>query len=183
MKQLLCAVFLIALAAPGALAQETYPRMEIYGGTSYVRDGELDLNGFHTAAAYNIKHWFGIKGDVSGVYGQSTVYSYPSVISVDLSEYAAAAGPQFTIRQGRISAFAHALAGLGRMSGATPRIYGAQVTVTFSAFLLEAGGGVDLRLVDRIALRLVQVDYLSFWPEDGGRNDAVRIGGGIVIRF
>jgi peptidoglycan-associated lipoprotein len=54
-----------------------------------------------------------------------------------------------------------------------------------NSFAFSAGGGVDLRLSQRIALRVLQADYLytELPNARGDRQNNPRIGGGIVVRL
>jgi outer membrane protein OmpA-like peptidoglycan-associated protein len=57
-----------------------------------------------------------------------------------------------------------------------------------TAFALVAGGGVDIALTRNIAWRFAEIDYLStsFYGNSlaaGGRENSLRLGTGIVLRF
>jgi outer membrane protein OmpA-like peptidoglycan-associated protein len=57
-----------------------------------------------------------------------------------------------------------------------------------TAFALVAGGGVDIALTRNIAWRFAEIDYLStsFYGDSlaaGGRENSLRLGTGIVLRF
>jgi outer membrane immunogenic protein len=58
-------------------------------------------------------------------------------------------------------------------------------TTTPDALAFAAGGGVNLNLSRRFALRLIQADYLQTrLPNDGdNRQDHFRLAAGIVLRF
>ena len=44
------------------------------------------------------------------------------------------------------------------------------------------GGGINLAVTDRVAIRPIQADYLVNWFL-GNRQDNIRLSGGIVLRF
>ena len=98
-----------------------------------------------------------IEGDVSAHYRGGDVLVY------------ALGGPRFTYRGGRVEPYAHVLAG-GAFVGSTGR------------FAMAMGGGIDYKVSDRFALRLVQVDYTPIFAEGATLND-FRISTGVAWRF
>ena len=54
-----------------------------------------------------------------------------------------------------------------------------------TAFAMTVGGGVDVRVSPRIAIRLAQAEYLMTRFPDGlsNRQDNFRFGAGVVFRF
>ncbi len=62
---------------------------------------------------------------------------------------------RFSLHRGRASLFTHALFGA---SGLTATVGG--VSATENAFAMALGAGVDVRVTPRIAVRVIQTDYL-----------------------
>jgi opacity protein-like surface antigen len=170
-------VFLLAVAQ-FTWAQHSYPRTEIFGGGSYIPANERDFPredsaGFQASLTANLNRWFGITGDFGGQYsnGPDLGPNFNNA-SAHTSTYEYLAGPRFTKRTERINVFAHALVG-----GATGRtnVRG----FSKSAFAYGGGGGFDIHLNSRIAIRPLQVDYLGSFADILESN--IRIAGGVLI--
>jgi hypothetical protein len=162
-------LFLLALARTGAAAQDV-PRVEVFGGVSYLRKPismghDNNLVGWQAGPDINFSKNVALAFDFGG--------QYRSFFGFRLSRYEYAAGPRFKYRHGRTAFFVHGLVGgdyedyeLGTKRGAA---------------LLGAGGGVDLNLSDRLAIRVMQFDSLHdhtpyFW------GHALRVGIGLVFK-
>jgi len=173
-----------------SLAQEA-PRVEVFGGYSYMRledvgiDGlDRDLNGYNVAGAITIfKKSLAIKADVSGHFGNISVPG----ISVDQNQTLFLFGPQFTLRKSqRIQPFAHALFGFARVKLDADALSG---DISDNGFAFALGGGVDIKaLSSRLSLRLVQADYVRTKLDflgvgDSNSSNNVRISTGMVVRF
>jgi opacity protein-like surface antigen len=158
-KLLLTAALLLALPMI-ALAQDEAPKVEIFGGYSYLRlDDDFtgldrDLNGFNTSFTTNLNKWFGITAEFSGHYGTANIAG----VNTDFDTYIFAVGPRVAYRGiERITPYGHVLVGAARSSLDFGNVVG---SVSGSGFALVVGGGVDLKLTDNIALRLFQADYV-----------------------
>jgi len=156
MRKILLGVFLVLLMPLAALAQDEYPRAEVFGGYSFFRANpdDLNLHGWNASVAGNITNWFGVEGSFSGHYGSPRVFGF-SVPFVDVSSHTFMAGPKLTYRSERAAPFAHFLIGAARASTGA---YG--VSITDSALATAIGGGIDINLNDTIAIRAIQADYL-----------------------
>ena len=162
---------LVMLLAVPAFAQD-YPKAELFGGYSYLRvnpgsgaDG-INTNGWMAAVTGNINNWFGITGQFSGHYGDAFgtsghIYSYlfgPRIASHSNEKW---------------TPYAHFLFG-----GAT----GGGSGVSESAFAMDFGGGFDYNANDKIAIRVVQFDYIATkFFSDWQHNFAISTG--VVFRF
>ncbi len=73
--------------------------------------------------------------------------------------------------------FCHALFGAAHGSAG-----GFGLTVGDTAFAMALGGGFDIRLVNSLALRALQIDYLMT-RFGGERQNNVRLVTGVVFRF
>jgi hypothetical protein len=166
---------------------------------SVLRD-RANFNGFEVAGVYNASRYIGIKGDISGTYN-SNRFSFPvttgtatQTVTVDTknSLYNIVGGIQVkdNANQGRFKPFAHAMVGAGH--GRT-KVDNITCTTTTSincgdfgedsqtGFAGVFGGGLDIRVNDRVDFRAFQVDYnpIRF---DGGTDHNIRFGIGIVIK-
>jgi hypothetical protein len=176
------------LAAFPAAGQET-PQVEISGAYSYVRANLItangccfNMNGGSGSAAFNLNHWFGLVGEFGG-YTQGNVESTGANLNVITYLF----GPQFSYRKNdRWTPFAHALFGAGHAGGTLyTGIGGAPGLGPNSAFAMVAGGGLDLKVSPRVAVRLFDVDYMytQFRNSTNNRQNQLRVSVGIVLRF
>jgi Outer membrane protein beta-barrel domain len=173
-----------------SLAQEA-PRVEVFGGYSYMRledDGsglDRDLNGFNVSGNITvIGKRIGLKADVSGHFGQ--ISFAPGVSNIDQRQFLFLFGPQFSLRKsGKIQPFAHTLVGFENLR-LNNDVIG---DITDTGFAFAVGGGVDIKaLSSRLSLRLVQADYVLTKFSDSSAsgnntNNNLRISTGMVVRF
>jgi hypothetical protein len=131
-----------------AKAQEV-PRLELFGGYSYVRfdsktfgfSDNSGLNGFDVMAAGNLTYGFGVLVEASGNYDPHM--NFRDVVF----------GPQFLFPRGKTTFFGHALFGKGESSvrvGTGPRDTG---------IVVQFGGGIDRDITSHFAIRIIQADY------------------------
>lgn len=159
-------LFLLALARTDAAAQDV-PRAEVFGGFSYLRTPismGFNLVGWQAGPDINFSKNVALAFDFGG--------QYRSFFGIRVSQYEYAAGPRFKYRRGRTAFFVHGLVG-GDAAHAQSNTQG--------ALLFGAGGGVDLNLNDRLAIRVMQFDSLhdytrNFW------GHALRVGIGLVFK-
>ncbi len=179
MRRILLTAGIILLMPLMAPAQDP-PKAEISGGFSLLRAVELssvNFYGWDASVAGNLNRWFGLVGDFSGHYAKAGPgFLGPSAPRVNAHTFLF--GPRFSYRSdGRLTPFAHVLFGAAHGSAG---VFG--VTLSDTAFAMAAGGGIDIRLADRIALRAFQADYLM--TRFGGvHQNSVRLTIGMVFRF
>jgi hypothetical protein len=150
-----------------ASAQET-PRSELSIGYSYFRAGissGVNEQGGNVSLAGNVNRWLGIVGDIGGYhaapYGSS------------LDTYTFFAGPRFSARnRSRVTPFAQVLFGGAHLNGSSG---------STTPFAVNAGGGVDLQLSRRLALR-PQFDYIAL-RANGSTLNSARASVSLVLRF
>lgn len=190
-----CAVLSLPLSM---MAQET-PRAELFGGYSYLRtEGGGGLHGWNASVAANLNKWFGLVVDFSGHYDSSsqtfsTTFPDGTVITGE-SDFKRNAhtfliGPRFSYREhDRLTPFAHVLVGGTRQHIETDTIIRGPVEQRFdfsdsnTRFVGSLGGGLDVKLTESIALRVIQADYQ--WTRlSGVTQDNARVSTGIVFRF
>ena len=193
MRLTTCAVLLIATSLP-ALAQEP-PTIEVFAGYSFLRtSGGGGMQGWNASVAGNLSRTFGLVSDFSGHYGRQSLRTefsgpgFPGTISASSdsksSVYLILFGPRFSYRKNeRITPFVHALPGAARLSTrATVSFDGLSTATSFAniSFAAALGGGVDLKLNDSFALRLIQADYLLTRFGNNTQRSA-RLSVGIVL--
>jgi opacity protein-like surface antigen len=201
MRRFLILMTGVVLLVPLSLMAQENPKAEFFGGYSYLRTNITDryaptVNGFYPAqdynlhgwegsANFNLNNWFGLKADFSGHYDLSQAARENTIVGSNIHTFLF--GPQFTSRASeRFQPYVHALVGAAR--GAYD--YNSPFSDIVSTKLAMAfGGGVDIRLSNAVALRLIQADYLmtrfgsssDFNLKD--RQDNVRLGAGLVFRI
>jgi opacity protein-like surface antigen len=189
MKKPLFLASLLALCLPlAASAQEAAPKVEIFGGYSYLRADtgntgldSVNAHGFNTSLAGNITKHVGIVGEFSR-FTISESFTSPIFgnTNVDSSALTYLFGPRITLRRGKAEPFVHALLG-----GAREKDRGSSrfiVTATDNAFAFALGGGLDVKVNDNFAIRVAQVDYLGDKiGSETGEN--FRYSVGVVIRL
>lgn len=166
----------------------------------FFRDRQ-SFHGFNVSGVYNFSRYFGVKGDVSGTYNSSrftgNIDAGGSITTIsfdtDSSLYNFLGGVQVkdNSRSGRFKPFAHVLVGAAHARAkfsdftcAPGNLCTAVVVPDESAsgtgFAGAFGGGLDIRLNDRIQIRAFQVDYNPVRIEGSTQHNA-RFGAGIVF--
>ncbi|MGI8655593.1 MAG: outer membrane protein [Pyrinomonadaceae bacterium] len=198
MRKSLLAVLFLACSAASAFAQDRdYPKVEVFGGYSYLRadiqprggdfGGGENLNGFHAQISGNIKRNFSIAGDISGHYksfAPDAIDPDISITNARASLYNFLAGPQIKARRGRVTPFAEALFGVAR-ARVSATINDLDAVTSFSdsetKFAYALGGGLDINVSERIAIRAIHADYLRTRFGDERQNN-LRLSFGIVFK-
>ena len=182
------------------VAQSETPRYEIFGGYSYSRLKDssccsnslagTNFNGWNASVARNINRWFGVVADVSGHYS-SEEFAEGYFLTTNANSLAYRFGPKFA-RRGRITPFAQAFVGgvrFHREGIDYPGQSGQHAERTTNGLAITAGGGLDVRATDSLAVRVVQAEY-SFHgvsdvigPSVPGNIDGVRLSFGVVFSF
>jgi len=130
-------------------------------GTTASLDDRFKANGFNlSGAAYFTKH-FGVAADFSGHYNNRSDSIGGETTQSKFSLYNITAGPQFRFPgSGRLTPFAHVLAGVARRNLTETFTSTATSNIDHTtSFAMNLGGGVDYRLNNRFAWRLFQLDY------------------------
>ena len=162
MKRLLMMlVVLLILSQASAWAQSG----ELFGGFSVLSVGgggsRYNPLGWQAAVSGKANETWGVVGDFSGNYkdGGKTHFFL--------------GGIQGSASRDKVTPFAHAMAGGVRGSGG-----GSSET----NFALGFGGGFDYNTSDRIAIRVVQFDWLPVKEDSGWEKNVIRFGFGIVFK-
>ncbi len=174
MRKVLLFASLVFLFCAMVVAQDA-PKVEVFGGYSYFRTLnltdivpspiEISLNGWNAALTGYVHKNFGLTADFSGVYGS------PWDPAVHTHSYLF--GPTFRVPGKRVTGFAHALFG-----GVHNNLAGTGA----NGFAMAFGGGVDVSVNKRVAIRPAQFDYVLFrmWGRD---LNGIRYSGGVVFKF
>ncbi len=200
MRKLAFVLALGFLSVP-ASAQGNYPRAELFGGFSF---GSIEVQapvsntfgheaavGFQAAIAFNVNRTLGIVADFGGLWGDLPSFASGTITGGGTFRVLHIfAGPRFTKRTNRITVFVHALPGFAqqRETITTDFFFSppSTTTSTSNGFAMALGGGVDVNLGTRLAIRAVQVDYLPTGfstPFFYDSRHNVRVGVGVVLKF
>jgi hypothetical protein len=163
---------LFGMFSLAAVAQESAPKAEFFGGYQYTRfDGGLNANGWDTTLTGNLNHWFGVAADFSG--------AYKSQNGVSFNNYTYTFGPVVSLRHNeKFTPFAHFLAGGVHSSAASGGL-----SASGSGFAMMLGGGVDVTVTQRVAVRAIQFDWLSLHSNGASDNNNMRISTGLLFRY
>lgn len=214
----LCSVFILLCAsfsfgqgstAPDTSAQESSPRVQMFGGYSLLRLSTGGLNratldtafnapagtfgsgsmfsGWDSQLQFNFNRLVGIVADFGGNYGRLfTTTSGSGVTGLPRSQsYSLLLGPVVSFHSGPIEPFLHALFGLNRLTNAsTTTLTGLRVTSLPSsmdtAFAAAVGAGLDFKLRRRIGVRVAQIDYLFTGHDMNAFANKIFLGGTFV---
>jgi len=163
---------LIVLSCPMVQAQET-PEWDISGGYSYLKanlgGSSFNLNGGATSVTEYLNHWLGGRIEINTYQG--------GVSGINVSAQTVTYGPVFSYRRyDKFTPFAHVQLGA---------IHASQgylgISESAFKFAMTSGGGVDVKINQRAAIRL-QADYLMtrFLTL---RQDNVQGSVGLVVHF
>jgi outer membrane protein OmpA-like peptidoglycan-associated protein len=163
MIAILCTVVTLTAAQ-----DQPAPKWELYGGYSFLYPNadvhgllpggllpvssalESNPRGAGASITYNFNRWLGLTGDVSG--DLSSGESGVGMRIDDAEFFNLSAGPKITFRTRHFSPFLEALVGEHRLAS---EVFGSDYEIGFMA-----GGGLDLKLNRRFALRLLRADYV-----------------------
>lgn len=184
MKKLMSLATLIALCASLTYAQDR-SRPEFFAGYSFetmesgiktsdfagtgipstTLEQRYRLNGFNVSATGYITRRVGITGDFSAGF-ERRIDDFGIVQTrAKFSVYNITAGPQVKFFSNRrATPFVHALFGVARRSlkETVDAAVGSEITFaedSTTSFAMNLGGGIDVRLNDRIDVRVIQVDF------------------------
>ncbi len=182
-----------------------YPKVELFMGYTYLRavpqlaagNRLVWLNGGSTSVAFNLNRYLGLVGDFGGfnetrllfTSGNPPVAVGPYDAVDDGTVFTYLFGPRLSIRKyDRITPFAQVLFGGIHASEESVCPTCTASLPAENSFALTAGGGLDVRLRHRLAIRIVQAEYLMsrFENLSTGSTQAqnnVRLSAGIVLRF
>jgi hypothetical protein len=194
-------ILVMIVLAKFASAQDA-PRLEVFGGYSFERisacgsSGSMNFSLCHaaegTAEANNYNGWnaagtvfaykfLGFTADFAGHYGTTGVSGASASFGPFTSRYSYMFGPVAAVRNKTYAPFAHVL--FGRITNN----FGSNGVSSYANFTWAIGGGIDVAVSQRWAIRMVQFDYeRANEPASSGSNSAAngfRLSTGAVFRF
>jgi opacity protein-like surface antigen len=171
-----------------------YPKNEFFAGYSYhsadintltidpARTGQQGLNLEYTR---NLSRGVGITGDISAHFHRDSQQTNGGVFERKRDQYYVLGGVQFKPgAEGRVTPFVHALVGASLFRGFTSNRTPAGNVFTFddaTSIAFALGGGLDVKLNDRISVRLIQADYIPTFFGSGRQNN-IRLSFGVVFK-
>jgi hypothetical protein len=174
MRKFFAFALLVGTLSLAAIAQEAQnaPKAEVFGGFQYTHfNGGPNASGWDTGLTGNITNWFGISADFSGTYGSQD--------GVSLHNYTYTFGPVVSLRENRtFTPWAHFLAGGNHATAGYGGVSGSD-----SGFAMMFGGGLDITAGQHLAVRGIQVDWLSIHSDGISNSKNMRIVSGILLRY
>jgi hypothetical protein len=188
-------------------SDDEYNKNEFYVGYSNQQVGggnRSTFHGFEGSYTRNLSRYFGIRGTISGAYNRRTLHgtlndpvtgNYNFQQDNNRSVYNFLGGVQIkdNASKKRFKPFAFALGGvavnrsqfknLACTSPVCPPSIPIFTNATFNNTGLAGsfGGGLDIKINDKIDFRAIQVDYNPIYSNGGVRNN-FRFGVGIVFK-
>jgi opacity protein-like surface antigen len=172
LKKVFYAMCVVFIAISPARAQET-PKVEVFGGYSWSGG---NFHGWNTVVTGNINERFGIAADFSGYYGSEAGF-----VQVDQHAHSFLFGPRVAFRGRRLTPFAYGVFGVTRFAESAV-ISGQHLSAVSNGFSLALGGGLDVTVNDRLAIRAFQLDYFRPIINDEPNNRG-RLAFGVVLRL
>lgn len=172
LKKTLCSVCLVLITLVPAMAQEV-PKAEVFGGYSWA---EGNFHGWNTSVTGNVTKRLGIVADFSGHYGSEL-----GLVRVNQHAHSFLFGPRLAFRGKKLTPFIYGLFGTTRFAESAV-INGQRLSAVSTGFSLAVGGGLDVKVNDRIAIRAFQLDYFRPIVNDEPNNRG-RLAFGVVLRL
>jgi len=163
MRKFVGLILFLCLWTLSAKAQD-YSKGEAFVGYQYTHANGPDLNGWNGALTYNLKDWLGVTADLSGTYGTGAKL-HTCLFGPTL--------PVNKLKTDTFRPFAHVLFG-----GAI-----ASDGVSSGAFAVALGGGLDVKVSERLSARLPQADWMLFRSSGNTTTKNARLSFGLVYRF
>jgi len=158
------------LVVPAALAQQTNDRQstEIYIGYHLKGTDGDKFNGAAASVTGNFHNFIGAefefgvsKGPDRGILGRLTDYDYLGGIRVKDNRK----------NEVKVKPFAHFLAGINQVDN---------LGAKYNSFTTVIGGGIDVRVSERISVRAIKGEYQHVYDVSYG-SDQYRVGFGLVF--
>lgn len=170
-RAVLCVLGLLIVAPP------VWAGGELFGGYSLFRrsgDDHRHAQGWNAAVGWDLRGPLAVALDVSSHYGSSN--------GTTDGQLTVALGPSLRLaRRSRVRPFLHVLVGLARTSSGI-KVFDVSISESHTGPGGLAGGGVDVQVGERWALRALQAELLVRRAE-GATEKGLRLSAGAVYRF
>lgn len=212
LSNIVAAAIVIGSAAFATFAQDGRHIVEVFAGYSFlhsdtgfneatgiprdVSDMDFNSHGFNASVAGNLHRYVGLKFDLSTHGSERNIENgFGDVGGLKLRTTQFLGGVQIKDNRtdgGRFRPFAHALVGVAHqsLSPTTSIVFIPAERGRINDPAMAIGGGIDVNISRRIALRLIQADYNPIFRRDhrfpvstlqGRTQNNFRIGFGIVF--
>jgi hypothetical protein len=163
-KKCLLLLACMALMTPLAAKAQSRGNIIVFGGYSYLNQVFLSKHGWNISIAGNVTRHVALVADFSGHYASNSWFQN----SDRYSDYSLLFGPRYVHTIGkRWTPFAHVLIGNFRE---TQKSNGSPVmddgSISGNWFALGIGGGLDIRMSNRISVRALQLDLIKLADRD-----------------
>ncbi|HYH86151.1 MAG TPA: outer membrane beta-barrel protein [Pyrinomonadaceae bacterium] len=200
MRKLFMAAVLIACTAPFTFAQTTgddYNKVDVFLGYSHNRvdtgvgDSDPDFDdivdereGFHGVNASitgNVSRYVGLKGDYAFHRKSFDVSDGVDTFTINANLHTFVGGVQLkdNAKETKVKPFAHLMAGVAHAKFSVEDLGGFDESETGLTGVI--GGGIDVKVNDRVDFRVVQFDY-NPTRFGGSTQHNFRVGIGVVFR-
>jgi outer membrane protein OmpA-like peptidoglycan-associated protein len=164
----------------------TVPRFTLAAEYNYIRANAppagcecFSLNGGDIQAGVTLRYWLRAVADVGGAHANAI-----GALGQNLTLFTYMGGPEVVLHGRRIETFAHGLFGAAHGSDSyfpTATTY----STSANSFAFKAGGGFDLNLSHRFAVRVIEVDYLHTGFPNAANNSQSHlvVGAGLVLHL
>jgi opacity protein-like surface antigen len=182
-KTFLCMVVAVLMLAATIPASAQDNRADVFLGASFTHNGTLphsfkgalgalesdaNIGGGVAELSVNVNRWFGLASDLNFSHNGTQ------------NQFLFMGGPELSGRFKNNRIFAHALVGGAYQ---VQKLKGFHLTaLADSSFAYAMGGGLDIGVSKRVAIRLPQVDYIYTEAFSGAENN-IRASAGVVFRF
>lgn len=193
MRRVNLALVLLMIGSTAAIAQRggavpasSSPRFDVSLGYNYISanapPGGCDcfsLNGGYASAGFNINKWLGVAGEFTGGHANNI-----SLLGQNLMLMTFMAGPKVSLTGHRLVPFGQVLFG-GAHGSDSYFPTSTSSTSSASSWALSAGGGLDININQRLAVRAVNAQYLRTALPNGSNNsqNQLMLSAGIIFRF
>jgi peptidoglycan-associated lipoprotein len=193
MRRITLALVFVTVGVPVASAQQRsadraslVPRFDVSLGYNHISanapPGQTDyfsLNGGYASGDLYLADWLSIAGRFTGSYANDI-----STLGQDLTLMTYTAGPRVSLTGHRLVPFGQVLFGGARGSNSYFPT-GTTFSTSASSWALSTGGGLDINLTHRFAIRALDANYLRTALPNGASNEQnhLTVGAGIVIKF
>lgn len=187
------ALVLVTLGVSAAAAQQrpadpvtVVPRFDLSLGYNHINanappgiSNYFGPNGGYVSGAYHFNDWFSIAGEFTGGHASNI-----SALGQDLTLTTFMAGPRVSYPWHRLAPFAQIFFG-GAHGSDSYFPSGTSFSTSASSWAFKTGGGLDINLTRRFAVRVFDVDYLRTALPNGTSDsqNQLMIDAGIVIKF
>ena len=184
MKVRIAILLLMVSCAAGARAQAAPAKSwELGAGYDFVHTnappsgcGCFSMNGGTASVAWRVRPAFDVAGEFNGTNNGNIRATGRSLV---LLTYLAGPRYRYVAKSARVVPYGQVLVGGAHASG------GLYASGTANSFAMAIGGGLDVAVRPRVAVKLVQAEYLMTLLPNGvnDRQNNVAVSAGVVFRF